>query len=103
MLADPIAVTLRIAGTGLVVRTLDGAAMLALLTERTACGAAAAGPVGIFTLPPAPTVDQADPTVGTFAVDLLARSAYRFPPDTEAGCDAAAAAASFCFRSSSSL
>ena len=74
----------------------------------------AAGPVGILTLPPAPTVDH--PLAVAAAAgegeipggldDLLARSAYRLPraaAETAVVCTAAAAAAmAFCLRTSSS-
>lgn len=73
-------VTLRVAGAGLEARTAAVVAILAVLTERTATGATTAGPVGILTFPPAPTVDQAEPITGAGAVGLLARSAYLLPP-----------------------
>ena len=58
---EALEVTLREAATGLTV--LGGTAALVLLIERIAGGGGTteAGPVGTRTLPPAPTVDQADP------------------------------------------
>lgn len=76
MLLCPLVVVLRTAATGREARAADVVATFALLTDRTAGGVIADGPVGILTLPPAPTVDQAEPpTGGLGAVGLLARSA----------------------------
>ena len=86
--------------------TLARVGTAAVLAGRASEGPTTEGPMGILTLPPAPTVDQAELVAGVVAVGLLARSAYRFPPEIgpgNVGAAVRAAAASFCFLSSSSF
>ena len=97
-----LVVVLRTAGEGRAARAAVEGAATELLVARINWGAAAAGPVGIFTFPPAPTVDQGLPLDGPADEGLLARSAYRFPPETPWGGCVTAAAASFNLRDSSS-
>lgn len=94
----------------------DGEGLTLLALDDRLC---TAGPDGILTLPPAPTVAHpslwllawdaaAEPAIAGDAVPLLARSAYLFPMADAGGvlaCAAAAAAAAslaFCLRASSS-